>query len=519
MIVTAFVATLLTLGVSGYKIDPCGGCTGSLLKQSTHPDAQVDVADIGRLVVYEINQDALLKILKETVSEASDINDLWGMPKLKAKMVSEKLRPSIAKVIEDLVTEESQTHETTTSGVAESVLQTLKKNIDEANKVLDERREAALNQLTHSIINDMWAITSSKIRNSSVDTYNVSKSEYQLLVKELLPELAQATNLTEFKKVLSYPVIVDELNLIIRKTNVTGSVQELTDKMFTKLDPFIREALLVNVKKIENPGAAEDALRQIKENFGSQLEMATHNGLVRAGKFQNVLTKEMEDHAIVTNFVEMAKPDITAAVESIMNWLKSRGISAKGVVKEDILLSYIMARARVPGKNIHITVHAIGELTKKFQALVKSEKSWPHLFVIDRFTSGVVYPMIQEVVIESIEKFRQNNPQLSECGSTVFAATIVGSIKAEVKSLTQQYLTTMTGSVSTDVTDGDQSALNYVLEAIKESLQKAIEEEAMDQENFESDMFMKSKAFEDINLQVESSIHSIVMKELQKSDE
>ena len=153
-------------------------------------------------------------------------------------MVTEKLRPTISDVIEDLVTAESKTQEQVTSGVVDSVLfshPVFRSTVDKANKALDERREIALKQLTNSIINDMWAITSSKIRDSSMDTYNVNQAEYQALVEDLLPELAQATNLTDVKTVLGYPVISDELNLIIRKTNDTGSVHELTDKMFSKL--------------------------------------------------------------------------------------------------------------------------------------------------------------------------------------------------------------------------------------------------------------------------------------------
>ena len=150
-------------------------------------------------------------------------------------MVTEKLRPTISDVIEDLVTAESETQEQVTSGVVDSVLFSLRSTVDKANKALDERREIALKQLTNSIINDMWAITSSKIRDSSMDTYNVNQAEYQALVEDLLPELAQATDLTDVKTVLGYPVISDELNLIIRKTNDTGSMHELTDKMFSKL--------------------------------------------------------------------------------------------------------------------------------------------------------------------------------------------------------------------------------------------------------------------------------------------
>ena len=69
----------------------------------------------------------------------------------------------------------------------------------------------------------------------SLDTRNVSKTMYRKMVKELLPELSQSTNYTSVQKTLMFPVIKDELNLIIRNGNDTGSIHELTDKMFDKL--------------------------------------------------------------------------------------------------------------------------------------------------------------------------------------------------------------------------------------------------------------------------------------------
>ena len=151
-------------------------------------------------------------------------------------MVLEEMKPSMMKVVEDLVREPALfSHEDITAAVADHFSQPLTQKMAVRNKFLDEERENTLNSAVQSMINDMWAISSSKIRESSIDTYNVSRSQYRRLVKELLPELAQSTNYSDVKKVIGYPVIADEFNLIIRKDNNTGSVQELTDKMFLKL--------------------------------------------------------------------------------------------------------------------------------------------------------------------------------------------------------------------------------------------------------------------------------------------
>ena len=75
--------------VSGYKIDPCeGGCIEGLFKQSlSHSEIEIDVGDVGRLIANEIEQDTLLKVLKDTIPESGDINQLWGTPKLEGRFV------------------------------------------------------------------------------------------------------------------------------------------------------------------------------------------------------------------------------------------------------------------------------------------------------------------------------------------------------------------------------------------------------------------------------------------------
>ena len=262
-----------------------------------------------------------------------------------------------------------------------------------------------------------------------------------------------------------------------------------------------------NINKKETPGAAEDAVQQIVEKFGPELEMATKNGLMLAGKLQNVLIKEMEDHTISSNFVESMKAPITTVVDETMTRLKNKGISAKGVIIQWKLMRYIMYGVWNKGKDIVNEE----EITKAFETILELKTSLPKLLVLTRFTHSL-HPMIEKVTEQEVERFRQNNPQLSECGTSAFAATVVGSVKSKIKSLARQY---MEGFSSNNDID-EQSAVDYVLQALKNSLLKAIEEQAMDQEDFDPENLMKSDALDDINLQIESSIHSIVMKEMQR---
>ena len=270
----------------------------------------------------------------------------------------------------------------------------------------------------------------------------------------------------------------------------------------------------MNVKKFETPGSKELASKQIVESFGSHLEKAAKNGLVTAGRLQDALIKEKEELSLANEYVEMVTPYIATGVEAAMLRLKRKGVSAKGVIHQGRLVRYALRKTWITTKMDVANNHALETFSKKFQEMIESEKPFPELTSIKNYHRNVVYPMIVDVVNEKIEDFRQNNPQLSKCGASVLAATVVGSVKEQVKSLTNKFVEDMS-----DSSPSSDDAADYVLKSLKKSLDKAIEMESEDQGGFQSEMFMKSDAFEDIKLQVESSISSIVMKQMEKMQE
>ena len=152
-------------------------------------------------------------------------------------MVLNKMKLCIGKVVSELVPSPTyRTLDEITDEIANQVSQLkLSKLVRERNRNLVDKREMTLDQTVHSMINDMWTITSNKIRAVELDTHNVSQSLFGKMVKDLLSELSQATNISSVQTRLAFPVITDELNLIIRKNNDTGTVYELTDKIFDKL--------------------------------------------------------------------------------------------------------------------------------------------------------------------------------------------------------------------------------------------------------------------------------------------
>jgi hypothetical protein len=272
---------------------------------------------------------------------------------------------------------------------------------------------------------------------------------------------------------------------------------------------------LNDISKIDTPELEEAAMDLVGLILGPLLEMATKNGLVVAGKLQNALNQELKDPTVSMNYIEEVTPLIKSGVEATMKNLQDRGISHKGRINDALLVRYILWRANFEQASILRKSYGIDQFAKKFQTLVGSDKSLPEISAFQTFRRNLIDPKMKELVLKNVEEFRRTNPQLSKCGESILAARVVGSIKGRVKSLTKDYLTSMKDSSPNDKMDG-QAVVNHVKETLNEVLPQLIEEEAEESGEFESGKFKESSTYEDVTLQVESSIHSIVMREMNK---
>ena len=273
----------------------------------------------------------------------------------------------------------------------------------------------------------------------------------------------------------------------------------------------MREGLIMELNKIKQ-GVPDESLQQVIANFGPHLREATNDGLVFAEKLQAALEQEMADHLVMTEVIQMVDPIIEIGVSNVMNRLQSRGFAAPGAVKDRYLIRYVSRDIRLhQRKNIHQS-YVNNELKKRFQEIINSDIALPSLDALSQFQTLIINPKINKIILDKIEAFRRKNPQFSQCGANVLAATVVGSLKAKVKVMARQYLDGM--STTSDAID-DQAVIDYVMDSLDKTLPKTIEKEAYEQRDFESGMFLDSEAFNDVKVRIESSIHSIIMKDLQ----
>lgn len=522
MIVAALVATLFTCA-SGVRVNYCNGCTENLFRgRSVGNVIEVTMDDVGKIVASQIDENALTEALKETVPDLDHLDKIFFTPTLDTPMFMERVEKSIHSIVDNAVNptetvrspkiddgtcQDPTTHKDVTSAISKHVLHILTRVFQDRNSLVVERKEMRLKQVVQSLINDMWPIASKKITDS-LDTRNVSATEYRQMVTELLPELSASTNFSGVQEVLLFPVIADELALIIRYNNDTGSVQDLTDSLLNKLVPFLREGIMKDLKKIETPDLEEDMMQEIDDILGAVLEIATKDGLVVAGKLQNALNQESMDQSLTKNYIEEVTPLLTSTVQKAMTYLHNKGLSHKGRINEGLLLRYIKRKAPSEFSNSF----KVGEFSRRFQTLIGSVKPLPPTSAMNKFRRDLVIPKVTEIILKSVEEFRRNNPQLSKCGESILAASVVGSIKGRVKSVANEYLTTMNDKAD------EEAVVKHVKETLKKSIQEVIEEEAEESGDFESGKFKESDTYEEVKLQVESSIHSIVMKVMKKSE-
>ena len=258
----------------------------------------------------------------------------------------------------------------------------------------------------------------------------------------------------------------------------------------------------------------EDTANDIKNAFGPSIEMSTREGLVVAGKTQQILTKEMEDREEATKFVEMVKPYLSEGVKIGMNWLKRKRSSHKDATKTLSLPDYLLTLVNWPTKKELFKLYNKNHFAKQLKELTASKKTYPNdLQVIHKYMTYVILPMMHEFMLSEIEEFRRQNPQLSDCKTSLVAAQVYGSLKMEILSMTKEFIEGMTES---DIDEG--AAGDYVLEKLMESIPRKLEEAGEEIGDFAPGRFAQSNDFNDAKDQLESQIRVLVMKHSKKTD-
>ena len=106
--------------------------------------------------------------------------------------------------------------------------------MEKRNKLLEETKAKTLNKVVHSTINDMRPIITRHLKHD-INISNIEKSKYDKLVEIIIPELSQAVKSPHVRKVLGYPVVIEEAKRAVRNDKLQLTLQELTDKIENKL--------------------------------------------------------------------------------------------------------------------------------------------------------------------------------------------------------------------------------------------------------------------------------------------
>ena len=272
--------------------------------------------------------------------------------------------------------------------------------------------------------------------------------------------------------------------------------------------------MLKDLKPLDTTNLKKEAAEYVKDTFGPSLEKSTQEALIVAGKTQMVMNEEMKNHKFATEVMEMIKPYLSDGVQVGMTYFKAKGLSYKGAFNPLYLARYILSVFRWSTKDDLYTIFSKSTFAKKLEKVTNSKKSYPDdLSIISKYMAYVIEPKMYDFMIQEADEFRRQNPQLDKCGTSIIAATVYGSMKMEVISLTKKYVET-----TTETNADEEAAVDYVLEQLKEALPKKIEKEAEDQGDYEAGKFMQSEAFKDVKLQLESRIYSLVMKHSQKTN-
>merc|ERR1711997_490029 len=116
-------------------------------------------------------------------------------------------------------------------------------------------------------------------------------------------------------------------------------------------------------------------------------------------------------------------------------------------------------------------------------------------------------------ILEEVNEYRKLHPQLNDCNSNILAATVVGILKADVKSAVDKHVKD-NGLPSVD---DEQDVEDVVNEEIDSLLVNTLEMEGMEQHGFEDGAFSdtSSESFGDIKARVQSYFQAIIKKQLE----
>ena len=195
-----------------------------------------------------------------------------------------------------------------------------------------------------------------------------------------------------------------------------------------------------------------------------------------------------------------------------MTWLHAKGWSAPGVAN-DYVLTRLVKRdiSRNQKKNI-VGDTTYEALATNFQKLIDSDFPLPKqkLQSLSEL-QNTLNPEIHEFIMEEVDEFRKQNPQFSDCGASVFAATVVGTLKSTVQEMTRKFL-----EEEYDDTMDEQAVIEQITEKANESVVTALEVEAHEIRGFDSGKFADSEEFDDVKARVDSGLYTIIMKEMAK---
>ena len=268
------------------------------------------------------------------------------------------------------------------------------------------------------------------------------------------------------------------------------------------------------MKDVPNDADQEDkenTIRDIINNFEDSMAKATKEGLLVSGKLQLVLKQESNDQSMTDTYLAKVKPMIEEAVTPVMNRLQAKGFAAPGAVHEMWLFRMVYGEARQQGHRFYGT-YVNTYVNDNLQKLLGLEKSLPQLSSASQMTQSIQSKM-QEMILEEVNGYRQLNPQLNDCNANILAATVVGALKADVKSAVDKYVKD-SGAQSVDESQDVEEAVTKQIDSL---LVSTLEMEGMEQHSFEDGAFTdaSSDAFGDVKARIQSYIQAIIKKQLE----
>lgn len=422
----------------------------------------------------------IIRIIRETVrSSNADLSQYDNL----VQIIITQLRPvvlnEVTKALAQSTKYKNLNPQDLTQQIIVQITPFVQEGVEQQIREIEEEARITPDQIVDQIIAELKPVTIQIIKQT-VASSNVNIDDEEKLVQTIVTQLR--------------PVVFTQVTNAINANNANYNAQELSDKIVTRLIPFIREGVKreVQIKKTSEQGIfVQEIINKLDPFIKTTIKDALGSQTV------TVLNHKQESGAI-TGVLGKLRSLIKRAVITVMTRLQAAD-TVNSLSDADII-----AQVNVEIKNGLILKLLEGELGR----ILGESKPLPPADVLQGLLQRML-PEIRKMIISEITLWRQTaNPQLSGAQQIRVTSNVVNSLKGGVEGATVQFLERSPDTIA------NSAVMQAIMGQLRQQIIIALKNDRTIQQVFASASFEDSEAFNELFQLIIAEFRKIILAQI-----